>query len=69
MTNKRKEHAICPNCGQWNYKPPTIYRSKVLDDMGIEHYVTYSIVKYKCICCKTVWSERWDFDEEGSDSE
>lgn len=64
MSDERKEQAICPNCGQWNYKPPTIYRSKVLDDMGIEHYVAFSMVKYKCICCKTVWSERWDFDED-----
>ena len=63
MSDGRKEQGICPNCGQWNYKPPTLYRSKELDDMGIEHYVTVSIVKYKCICCKTVWSERWDFDE------
>ena len=63
MTNERKEQAICPNCGQWNYKPPTMYRSKVLDDYGFEHYALYSIVKYKCTCCKTVWRERWDFDE------
>lgn len=61
-----KKQAICPNCGEWNYKPPTMYRHKVLDDMGFEHYVTYSLVKYKCICCKTVWSERWDYDGDSN---
>ena len=66
MSNERKGQAICLNCGQWNYKPPTMYRSKVLDEWGFEHYVTFSLMKYKCTCCKTVWTERWDYDEAGN---
>lgn len=61
MSDKRKEAGICPHCGHWNYKLPTMYRTKVLDEYGIEHYVSFTMVKYKCIMCKTVWSERWDF--------
>lgn len=63
MSNERKKEAICPNCGQWNYKPPTYERQKVLDKFGIEHYVMFSLIKYKCTCCKTVWTERWGYDE------
>lgn len=66
MENKRmtrKEAAICPNCGQWNYKPPHMEREKVLDEYGIEHYVLFSLVKYKCTCCKIVWTERWDYEK------
>lgn len=60
----KKDRAICPNCGMWNYKPPKYERKKVLDEYGFEHYVTVSFIKYKCTCCKTVWSERWDEDYE-----
>ncbi len=62
MDDERKEQGVCPNCGQWNYKLPTLYRSKVVNDRGVEHYITFSMVKYKCTCCKTVWSERWDIE-------
>lgn len=58
--NEYKRKVICPNCGQWNYKPPTYYKQKVLDDYGIEHYATISIIKYKCIACKCIWSEVWN---------
>lgn len=60
MDDERKERAICPNCGERNYGLPTYRRTKVLDDMGFEHYALFSIVKYKCTCCGTVWKERWD---------
>lgn len=63
MANERKARAICPNCGQWNYKPPTYYRLMVLDEYGIEHYPLISKVKYKCTACKCVWTEVWDEDD------
>lgn len=61
----KKEAAVCPSCGEWNWKPSTYVKQKVLDEHGIEHYITFSFTKYKCTCCKTVWSERWDYDENG----
>ena len=59
-----KEAAVCPKCGQWNYKPPAYKRQKVLDEYGIEHYITFSFTKYKCTYCKTIWTERWDYDDD-----
>lgn len=62
MNDERKPRAICPRCGEWNYKPPKYERQKVLDEYGIEHYMTISKIKYKCTCCGCVWSEIWDED-------
>ena len=60
MNDGYKSRAICPRCGEINYKPPTYYKTKVLDKYGIEHYAMFSKVKYKCRTCKCVWSEIWD---------
>lgn len=60
--NKTKKEGVCPTCGQQNYELPTYERQKVLNELGIEHYITFSFVKYKCTRCKTIWTERWDFD-------
>ena len=60
---ERKKQAICPNCGQWNYKPPLYIRQKIGGTIVTEHYILYSMTKYKCTVCGTVWSERWDYDD------
>lgn len=55
-----KEKAICPQCGEWNWKPPFIFRERYLNEYGIECYKFVSKVKYKCKTCKHVWTEVWD---------
>lgn len=62
ISENKKEEGICPNCGQWNFRPVKLYREKVLDDMGNERYVLFSDVKYICTFCKCVWTERWDYE-------
>ena len=52
-----KSRAICPRCGELNFKPYAYYKSKMLDEYGIEHYPIVYKIKYKCITCKHVWSE------------
>lgn len=66
MDNERKGQAICPSCGHWNYKPLTYVRQLILDEFGKEHYIIFSLMKYKCTYCKTVWTERWDYDSDSN---
>lgn len=61
---KPKKRAICPRCGELNWKPPTCQAKMVLDAFGIKHYVMISKMKYKCVTCKCVWSETWEEDLE-----
>ena len=55
-----KDYAVCPKCGEYNYKPPLNIRKKIGETVITEKHIYYSMVKYKCICCGEIWSERWD---------
>lgn len=60
MMDEPKEKAVCPQCGEWNYKPPFYFREKYFNEYGIECYKLVSKITYKCKTCKHVWTEVWD---------
>lgn len=45
----RKKEAVCPNCGQWNYKPPTYEQAPKIDsDCISREAVLRELDKYLC---------------------
>lgn len=57
---KPKKRAICPSCGEWNWKPLTYYQKKTFDESGRIIYIIGSKSKYVCKKCKCKWTETWE---------